>query len=84
MSDIALAASLAITILIARLELAAGSSSDMSSRSLFRTGSRSSGRLTFLAGAEVDVSQFRREWRASLSIGAVLFAAPFLVATGFG
>jgi hypothetical protein len=30
------------------------------------------------------VSQFRREWRASLSIGAVLFAAPFLVATGFG
>src|SRR5256885_12118041 len=25
--------------------------------------------LTFLAGAEVDVPQFRREWRASLSIG---------------
>ena len=28
--------------------------------------------LTFLAGAEVDVPQFRREWRASLSIGARL------------
>jgi Kef-type K+ transport system membrane component KefB len=37
--------------------------------------------LTFLAGAEVDVPQFKREWRASLSIGAVSFVAPFLVAT---
>jgi Kef-type K+ transport system membrane component KefB len=37
--------------------------------------------LTFLAGAEVDVGQFRREWRASLSIGAVSFVAPFLLAT---
>src|SRR4249919_868762 len=36
--------------------------------------------LTFLAGAEVDVPQFKREWRASLSIGAVSFLAPFLVA----
>ncbi len=35
--------------------------------------------LTFLAGAEVDVPQFRREWRASLSIGLVSFAAPFAV-----
>jgi len=35
--------------------------------------------LTFLAGAEVDVPQFRREWRASLSIGLVSFAAPFVV-----
>jgi Kef-type K+ transport system membrane component KefB len=34
--------------------------------------------LTFLAGAEVDVPQFRREWRASVSIGVVSFAAPFL------
>jgi Kef-type K+ transport system membrane component KefB len=33
--------------------------------------------LTFLAGAEVDVPQFRREWRASLSIGLVSFFAPF-------
>jgi Kef-type K+ transport system membrane component KefB len=40
--------------------------------------------LTFLAGAEVDVPQFRREWReASMSIGAVSFFAPFLVAGGF-
>jgi Kef-type K+ transport system membrane component KefB len=36
--------------------------------------------LTFLAGAEVDVPQFKREWQASLSIGAVSFVAPFLVA----
>jgi Kef-type K+ transport system membrane component KefB len=36
--------------------------------------------LTFLAGAEVDVPQFRREWRASLSIGGVSFFAPVFVA----
>jgi Kef-type K+ transport system membrane component KefB len=35
--------------------------------------------LTFLAGAEVDVPQFRREWRASVSIGLVSFVAPFAV-----
>jgi len=35
--------------------------------------------LTFLAGAEVDVPQFRSEWRASLSIGVVSFLAPFAV-----
>src|SRR5438093_1726965 len=35
--------------------------------------------LTFLAGAEVDAPQFRREWRASLSIGIVSFLAPFAV-----
>lgn len=35
--------------------------------------------LTFLAGAEVDVPQFRREWRASLSIGVVSFVGPFIV-----
>jgi Kef-type K+ transport system membrane component KefB len=35
--------------------------------------------LTFLAGAEVDVPQFRREWRASVSIGVVSFFAPFAV-----
>jgi Kef-type K+ transport system membrane component KefB len=39
--------------------------------------------LTFLAGAEVDVPQFRREWRASLSIGAVSFFAPFAVVGAF-
>lgn len=36
--------------------------------------------LTFLAGAEVDVPQFRRDWRASLSIGLVSFLAPFAAA----
>src|SRR5713226_5402505 len=35
--------------------------------------------LTFLAGAEVDVPQFRREWRASLSIGVVSLLGPFVV-----
>ena len=35
--------------------------------------------LTFLAGAEVDVPQLRREWKASLSIGLVSFGAPFVV-----
>ena len=35
--------------------------------------------LTFLAGTEVDVPQFRREWRASLSMGFVSFFAPFVV-----
>jgi Kef-type K+ transport system membrane component KefB len=35
--------------------------------------------LTFLAGAEVDVPQLRREWKASLSIGLVSFSAPFAV-----
>ena len=34
--------------------------------------------LTFQAGAEVDVPQFRREWKASVSIGLVSFAAPFV------
>ncbi len=35
--------------------------------------------LTFQAGAEVDVPQFRREWKASISIGLVSFFAPFAV-----
>jgi Kef-type K+ transport system membrane component KefB len=35
--------------------------------------------LTFLAGAEVDVPQLKREWRASFSIGLVSFGAPFVV-----
>ena len=37
--------------------------------------------LTFLAGAEVDVPQLRREWRASVSIGVVSFVGPFVAAT---
>jgi Kef-type K+ transport system membrane component KefB len=35
--------------------------------------------LTFLAGAEVDVPQLRREWKASSAIGLVSFGAPFVV-----
>jgi Kef-type K+ transport system membrane component KefB len=42
-------------------------------------GSFASVVLTFLAGAEVDVPLFRREWRASVSIGLVSFFAPFAV-----
>src|SRR5437899_1304703 len=34
--------------------------------------------LVFLAGAEVDMPQFKREWRAPVSIGAVSFVAPFV------
>jgi Kef-type K+ transport system membrane component KefB len=36
--------------------------------------------LTFLAGAEVDPDDFRERWRASVSIGLVSFAGPFVVA----
>jgi Kef-type K+ transport system membrane component KefB len=36
--------------------------------------------LTFQAGAEVDVPQFRREWRPSLAIGIASFLAPATVA----
>jgi Kef-type K+ transport system membrane component KefB len=39
--------------------------------------------LTFLAGAEVDVPQFRREWKSSLWLGGASFVAPFLVAMAF-
>jgi Kef-type K+ transport system membrane component KefB len=35
--------------------------------------------LTFQAGAEVDVPQLKREWKASVSIGLVSFFAPFAV-----
>jgi len=35
--------------------------------------------LTFQAGAEVDLPQLKREWRASTSIGLVSFFAPFAV-----
>jgi Kef-type K+ transport system membrane component KefB len=39
--------------------------------------------LTFLAGAEVDVPQLKREWRSSGSIGVVSFAAPFFACMAF-
>src|SRR3989304_8351530 len=32
--------------------------------------------LTLLAGAEVDVPQFRREWRAALAVGVVSLGGP--------
>jgi Kef-type K+ transport system membrane component KefB len=98
-SDLALAALLAVTILaasmvsieiglsVALIELAAG----VAVGNLFTVtvpdwlsfvGTFAGVMLTFLAGAEVDVPQFRREWQASVSIGAVSFAAPFVVALG--
>src|SRR5512143_839640 len=39
--------------------------------------------LTFLAGAEIDPVSLRRHWKASLAIGAVSFALPFLGAFAF-
>jgi Kef-type K+ transport system membrane component KefB len=98
-SELALAALLAVTILLASMvsieiglsvaliELAAG----VAVGNLFTVtvpdwltfiGTFAGVVLTFLAGAEVDVPQFRREWQASISIGAVSFAAPFVVALG--
>ncbi len=96
MSDIAIAALLAGTIVLAStisveagisvalIELALGMvvgnafSIDIPTWLSF-IGSFAGIVLTFLAGAEVDVPQFKREWRASLSIGLVSFAAPFVV-----
>ena len=37
--------------------------------------------LTFLAGAEVDPDDFRERFWASVAIGIVSFAGPFVVAT---
>ena len=39
--------------------------------------------LTFLAGAEIDPASLRQHWRASVSLGVVSFALPFLAAFGF-
>ncbi len=96
MSDLAVAALLAGTILVAStvsveiglsvalIELFGGFvvgnafSLDIPSWLSF-VGSFAGIVLTFLAGAEVDVPQFRREWRASLSVGLVSFFAPFAV-----
>src|SRR5438046_3139340 len=39
--------------------------------------------LTFLAGAEIDPVSLRGHWKASLSIGFVSFALPFLGAFAF-
>src|SRR6059036_1774689 len=97
MSDIAVAALLAGTILVAStvsveiglsvalIELFGGFvvgnafSLDIPSWLSF-VGSFAGIVLTFLAGAEVDVPQLRREWRSSLALGAVSFGAPFVVA----
>src|SRR5437588_572165 len=96
MSDIAIAALLAATILIAStisveiglsvalIELLAGFAVgnafglDVPSWLTF-IGSFAGVLLTFQAGAEVDVPQFKREWKASVSIGLVSFLAPFAV-----
>lgn len=39
--------------------------------------------LTFLAGAEIDPVSLKRHWKASVSIGLVSFALPFLAALAF-
>src|SRR5438270_8870497 len=96
MSDIAVAAVLAATILLAStisveiglsvalIELFAGvvvgNAFDIDVPGwLGFIGSFAGIVLTFLAGAEVDVPQLRKEWRASLSIGFVSFSGPFVV-----
>jgi len=96
MSDIAIAALLAVTVLLAAtvsveiglsvalIELFAGAvvgnAFDLTVPSwLTFIGSFAGIVLTFLAGAEVDIPQLRREWRASVSIGLVSFFAPFAV-----
>src|SRR5476649_1374333 len=97
MSDIAIAALLALTILIASMisveiglavaliELVVGVvvgnafSLDVPNWLAF-IGSFAGVVLTFQAGAEVDVPQFKREWRPSLAIGLSSFFAPFVVA----
>jgi Kef-type K+ transport system membrane component KefB len=96
LSDIALAALLAGTILLASMisveialavaliELLAGVivgnafSLDIPSWLAF-IGTFAGVVLTFQAGAEVDVPQFRREWRPSVAIGFASFFAPFAV-----
>jgi Kef-type K+ transport system membrane component KefB len=96
MSDIAVAALLAGTVLVAStisveigisvalIELAAGFivgnafHLDVPSWLSF-IGSFAGVVLTFLAGAEVDVPQLKREWKASVSIGVISFAGPFIV-----
>ena len=96
MSDIAIAALLAGTVLLAStisveiglsvalIELLAGvivgNAFDLAVPTwLGFLGSFAGILLTFQAGAEVDVVQFRSEWRASLSIGLVSFFVPFAV-----
>src|SRR6266700_3477118 len=100
MSDIAVAAILAATILVAStvsveiglsvalIELFAGVivgnafHLDVPGWLAF-LGSFAGMVLTFQAGAEVDVPQFKREWKASVSIGVVSFFAPFAVVALF-
>jgi Kef-type K+ transport system membrane component KefB len=96
LSDLAVAAVLAVTVLVAStvsveiglsvalIELVAGfvvgNALHLSVPGwLAFLGSFAGILLTFQAGAEVDVPQFRREWRASISIGLVSFFAPFAV-----
>ena len=96
MSDLALAALLMGTVLVAStisveiglsvalIELIAGvivgntAHVDVPSWLTF-IGSFAGIVLTFQAGAEVDLPQLRREWKASVSIGLVSFFAPFAV-----
>jgi Kef-type K+ transport system membrane component KefB len=96
MSDIAVAALLAVTILVAStisvevglsvaliellLGVVVGNAFHLDVPGwLAFLGSFAGIVLTFQAGAEVDVPQLKREWKASLSIGLVSFFAPFAV-----
>lgn len=94
MSDLAIAALLAGTILVAStisvelglsvalVELVAGVVVGNAAHIVVPSwlsfiGSFAGIVLTFQAGAEVDVPQLVREWKASVSIGLVSFFAPF-------
>jgi Kef-type K+ transport system membrane component KefB len=96
LSDIAVAAVLALTIMVAAMisveiglavaliELLAGVivgnafSLDVPGWLAF-IGSFAGVVLTFQAGAEVDVAQFKREWKPSAAIGLASFFGPFVV-----
>lgn len=39
--------------------------------------------LTFLAGAEINPTNFKRQWRPAVSIGLLSFTAPFLCAMAY-
>ena len=74
--------SVEIGISVALLELALGNVFDLDPNAswLAFTASFASVVLTFLAGAEVDPDDFRERFWASMAIGLVSFAGPFVVA----
>jgi Kef-type K+ transport system membrane component KefB len=78
-STISIEIGVSVALIELALGFAVGNAFDLSIPSWLNfIGSFAGVVLTFLAGAEVDVPQFKREWQASLAIGIVSFAAPFV------